>query len=420
MKNKILAIICTILVCLPLITKATSFYAIFDEKSFIEYINKENITKENFLNLPSEKLVEDFEYYFKTMKENSPLFNATKRHVLDLEKQFKDYKKKISESKSNFEQLSLIDEFSRKFLGHNGIILGDCSYYINFYNSWDGDVRKVWAKILTDDPLTQRNTDLYNCFKWKKERPELQDSTPKKSNENIETKIIDPEKIAYIKVKSFENENIGPHDEKIIGEFFEKTKYFDNIIIDITGNFGGSTNYSYYFAPILKHDLIYNQYTLFKMGPQSTSYVETGYEGKIQPIDELPDFPNLNPEDIKELTHFIKHSYHYKPLKNSVNAKIWLLIDEEVFSASEYFAILCKQGKTGTIVGRNSRGDGIGIDPVYLVLPNSKVALRYSVDYGLNEDGSCNAEFGTKPDIVSPDGEDPLTTCLKAIKANQN
>lgn len=413
MKNKIIEIICILTSCFSLTANLNFISA--------ENINGEQLTEENFLNLPSEKTVEDFEYYFKTMKENSPLFNATKRQIPDLEKQFEDYKKKISESKSNFEQLFLIDEFSRKFLGHNGIIFDDCCYLINSYKL-ASKKRKLWGKVLEEDPLTQRNTDLYNYFKWNKKVPEVQDLTPKKSSEseNVGTKIIEPEKIAYIKVKSFGIKNIGSKDEKIIGEFFEKTKNYDNIIIDITGNGGGSTGYIKFFAPILKHNLVYNQYTLFKMGPHSAPYIKVGYRGKVQSIDKLPNFPNLNQEDKKELTHFIKRSDCFEPLKNPVKAKVWLLIDEKVFSASEHFTIMCKQSKTVTIVGRNSAGDGVGIDPIYMILPNSKVAMRYSVDYGLNEDGSCNAECGTKPDIMSPDGEDPLTTCLKTIRMNEN
>lgn len=411
MKNKILVIINILAVCFSLAGNLNVLYA----ENCAELINNEHLTEENFLNLPSEKLVEDFEYYFKTMKENSPLFNATKRRVPNLEEQFEEYKKKISESNSNFEQLSLIDEFSRNFLGHNGIILDNCGYLINIFKLAP-ECRKMWGKVLAEDSLTQRNTDLYNYFKWNEKCDITQDSMERDKNENVETKIIEPDKIAYIKVKSFGAENIGSHDEKIIGDFFEKTKNYENIIIDITGNGGGTTRYIYYFAPILKHNLVYNQYTLFKMGPHSAPYIKAGYRGKVQSIDKLPDFPNLNQEDKKELTHFIKRSDSFDPLENPVKAKVWLLIDENVFSASEHFAIMCKQSKTGTIVGRNSAGDGVGIDPIYMILPNSKVAMRYSVDYGLNEDGSCNAECGTKPDIMSPDGEDPLTTCLKTIK----
>ena len=91
MKNKILAIICTLTLCFSLTVNLNVLYA----ENYAELINNEQITKENFLNLPSEKLVEDFEYYFKTMKGNSPLFNATKRHIPDLEKQFEEYKKEI-------------------------------------------------------------------------------------------------------------------------------------------------------------------------------------------------------------------------------------------------------------------------------------------------------------------------------------
>lgn len=410
MKNKIIAIICILTSCFSLIANLNFISA--------ENINGEQLTEENFLNLPSEKIVEDFEYYFKTMKENSPLFNATKRQIPDLEKQFEDYKKKISESNNNFEQLFLIDEFSRKFLGHNGIILGDCGYWKEFYDNSFTD-RKTWVKALSADSLIKRNTNLYNYFSWNQKAQKIQNSTSENTDENIETKIIEPGKIAYIKVKSFEAKNIGPHDEKIIGDFFEKTKNYENIIIDITGNGGGVSWYINYFWPILKNDMTIDSYSLFKTGSHCEPYIEEVYSDRIQPIDNLPKFPNLNPEDKKELTHFVKCSNYFVASKNPIKAKVWLLIDENVFSAAESFAILCKSSEEVTLVGKSTTGDGIGIDPVYVILPNSKVVMVYSVDYGLNEDGSCNAECGTKPDIESPDGENPLTTCLKAIKEDQ-
>lgn len=419
MKNKILAIIAILVVCLPIITKATPFYAVFNAKEFSDFIKKENITKENFLNLPSEKLVEDFEYYFKTMKENSPLFNATKRHNPDLEKQFEEYKKKISESKSNFEQLSLIDEFSRKFLGHNGINFRGCGHAIRIFNSYPK--RKTWANMLSSDPLVKRNTNLFSCFSWLDMYSASQDSKPKEKRDNIETKILEPDKIAYIKVRSFSGFPDSSNDEKTIGEFFEKTKDYENIIIDITGNSGGTTDYLNCFMPILKKTLVVTRYMLFKMGDNSSPYINEEYSNEIQPIDKLPEFLNLNQEDKKENTHFAKRVDSFKSLPNPVRGKVWLLVDDKVFSASEYFTILCKSSKEVTIVGKNTSGDGLSaVDPILMILPNSKVAMRYSVDYGLNEDGSCNAECGTKPDIVSPDGEDPLTTCLKTIRMNEN
>jgi hypothetical protein len=50
------------------------------------------------------------------------------------------------------------------------------------------------------------------------------------------------------------------------------------------------------------------------------------------------------------------------------------------------------------------------------MLPNSKMILRYSLDYSINPDGTCNAEIGTILDIKSSNRETPLETCLKVIK----
>lgn len=67
------------------------------------------------------------------------------------------------------------------------------------------------------------------------------------------------------------------------------------------------------------------------------------------------------------------------------------------------------------LVGRNTGGDGIGTDPFYVVLPNSGFVVQYSPVYGTTADGANSEEFGTRPDILSVEGEEPLNTCLKEI-----
>ena len=97
--------------------------------------------------------------------------------------------------------------------------------------------------------------------------------------------------------------------------------------------------------------------------------------------------------------------------------RIWVLVDESVYSASESFAMFCQQTGFATLVGRQTGGDGIGIDPVYLQLPNSGILVQYTPLFGLNPDGSSNEEVGTTPDLVSPGQEPPLVTALRAIAA---
>ena len=376
------------------------------------------LTKENFLSLPKEKLAEDFDYYWNTMKENSPLFNLTKRHNEKLEEQYQEYREKILQTDSNYEQLKLIDEFSRKFYGHNGILLNYISYLKNLYGSMPS--RKQWSDMLTD-PLTERNTDMYNDFKWEQWRLQKQALNTQNDairEENVTTKIIEEKNIAYLKVRSFGVENIEK-DGPIIAKFLDEVKDYNHLIIDITGNGGGSTDYMMNFANILKNAHTVTDYYLFKIGENSKNYINHAFSEDILPIDKLPEFKHLNSNDKKEMTHFYKNSLTFIPYPDKskiFKGKVWILVDEAVFSASETFAKVCKDTKEATLVGRNTSGDGVGIDPAYIILPNSKVALRYTLEYGLNSDGSCNAEFGTKPDITSQDCETPLETCLKAIK----
>lgn len=56
-----------------------------------------------------------------------------------------------------------------------------------------------------------------------------------------------------------------------------------------------------------------------------------------------------------------------------------------------------------------------GADPVYLILPNSGLVVQYSPMYGVTADGTGSEACGTVPDMVSPEGESALETCLKAI-----
>lgn len=98
-----------------------------------------------------------------------------------------------------------------------------------------------------------------------------------------------------------------------------------------------------------------------------------------------------------------------------LNGKLWMLVGPKVFSSSEYAAMLCKAAKFMTLVGAATGGDGIGCDPAPVVLPNSGFVVRYSAIYCTTADGASSQEWGTEPDLATPEGEEPLETCLKAI-----
>lgn len=125
----------------------------------------------------------------------------------------------------------------------------------------------------------------------------------------------------------------------------------------------------------------------------------------------------MNQEDLSGLDLFVADTYKVEPSgeKKALKGKLWMLVNENVYSSSEYAAMFTKATGFATLVERTTGGDGIGSEPLPIVLKNSGLIVRYSPVYGTTPDGAGSEEFGTEPDILSPEGESPLETCLKAI-----
>lgn len=106
-----------------------------------------------------------------------------------------------------------------------------------------------------------------------------------------------------------------------------------------------------------------------------------------------------------------------KPEEKMLNGHIWLLVGRKVFSSSEYSAFFSKATGFATLVGERTGGNGLGSDPLAFILPNSGLAIRYSMELDLTPDGANNQEYGTMPDFISPENETALDTCLRLIES---
>lgn len=213
-----------------------------------------------------------------------------------------------------------------------------------------------------------------------------------------------------------ENEN---NDAEVLRAFFRET---ENCIVDIRGNGGGSDLYwrTNLVGPNISQSMIAYNYSLIK-GADALAHHEAWRYSSLDPIEELPvdKLPNLNPADLHGITHFEQYGIGADPEGDMplFTGKFWLLTDAGVYSSAESFANFCKQTGFATLVGETTGGDGIGIEPLYSVLPNSGICVIFSDENGLNADGSCNEEYGTQPDIPNADGMDALETCLAVIRA---
>lgn len=214
---------------------------------------------------------------------------------------------------------------------------------------------------------------------------------------SCEQKIVEENKIAYLKVKSMSNRTLIS-DHTLIVEFFKSIKDYPYLIIDIRGNGGGTDNYwkNNVVAPLI----IQRTSSINAMAYQG-SYIKTFMRARgiiTKPISELPK--QFKSEYTSNMQSFITTPSSVSP-ENSVafKGKIFLLVDNAVYSSSESFAAFCKGTGFAEIVGTNTGGDGIGIDPCVMALPNSGLVIRFSLDMGINGDGTVNEQAHTKPDI---------------------
>ena len=138
---------------------------------------------------------------------------------------------------------------------------------------------------------------------------------------------------------------------------------------------------------------------------------------QYRPVSEFPDLPRTNQEDLSDTDFFHDIQYTVDPAGGGkmLSGKLWMLVSDTVFSSSEYAAMFSKATGFMTLVGTQTGGEGIGSDPLPIILPNSGLIVQYAPVYGVMPDGSGSQECKTAPDIRSADGETALNACLRAI-----
>ena len=96
-------------------------------------------------------------------------------------------------------------------------------------------------------------------------------------------------------------------------------------------------------------------------------------------------------EDLKDFAFYIKDTITINPDEskrdNGYEGKIFLLVDEDVFSAAEGFAYFVKNTEFATIVGIKTGGDGITLGVINLVFLNSGLVFTYTNTLGYGPTG---------------------------------
>lgn len=241
--------------------------------------------------------------------------------------------------------------------------------------------------------------------------------------EKLSFKDVINGEIAYIEMPLMNNSSYIEEDKVDLLKYLEKIKDYNALVVDIRGNIGGDSRYwNYIFSNIVNRDYDTEYYSFCKDGALINKFLKY-YENDSFPIEELDtsSLKNLPPEVTRDFKSFLKYNDSVKKLNSSINFKgnIYLLVDGDVFSSAEALAIFAKSTGMATLIGEKTEGDGIGSDPMLMMLPNSGLVFNFTKEMGTTRDGTCNEEHKTDPDIIVKDprktGDFKTDNCIKKV-----
>ena len=340
---------------------------------------------------PAGAFLADFDTAVRYLEEYNPFLPVIRQQVPGFDALCAEAREKVRTSCSSAETLYRIlsDLFAR--IGNPGhLSMIDREQYWNYV--WLAEARGRFA----DGPATRLLDESRTCGLYGVQgRPEETDE-PDLENRNPVSVSYDPgRKMLYICIRSF-SEMLMERDRDLLFTAFRDHPDAEHIVFDICGNSGGS---DYYWEDLL----------VAPFG-ETVTYSKLGSE-------EIPAFV----EDLG-LTHTLSWTRSVIPPEDGSRmvrsgAKRWVLTDERVFSAADGFAEFCRQTNWATVVGRRTKGDGGGLAPYLLRLPETGLLMRFTAVATSNREGELNTFYGTNPDILPKPSESPRDVVLRIIDA---
>lgn len=413
-------------------------------------VTSEDVLKEmtneekSWMGLTTKQYLKDFDFLYEELQNNYPYFGvAWRKYNVNIADLYAGYRKQLTGCKNDEEFFAKLKAFMSELQYTGHIQLWGYSYSsrlaeleetVKAFPQYEETLARYIKKL--ENPVSQKNYELMQEFytkldaevdKRNQEKGITEDSDTDwqetEEIQNVTTKILEKNKIAYVNINAFDM-NTYEQDNKTLLAFYKEVQNYDHLILDITENSGGGMDYfnQLVVAPLTNKTHSVSTFLLTKAGKNNEYFLnlkEGLEEGLWLPVSQLPELGDVNKEDLSQMDYFMKETYLIKPNHQSeFNGKIWLLVSPRNYSSSEYAAMFSKQSGFATLVGEKTGGDGIGVDPTYIILPNSGLVVQYSPIYGITADGRNSEEYGTEPDYYRQKDKTALETCLELIKKN--
>ena len=356
----------------------------------------------------------DFDYAFDTLEKYYALFY--RNGTYDFLKNRESYKNEIKNLKTDKEFFDKMNEIlSDLGDGHTNLLDSDEVY----------DMKDTFV-LSNKEEKGEVNVDLINyLFGTKISRFfEKIFIESKAATKNLITQDINKD-IAYLKIRAMIDPGTPDFEEdlELLKTYLKKSKNKKALIIDLRGNGGGNSAYTNFFLyPMIlgkkgfkeSHEyILFRSDEVFKYDPQYPELrdsIKKIKESDFKYLEENIPFLKKDKKMMDDIRKNYTHIIFNPGLENSgefgddykFNGKLYLLIDEDVYSSAQIAAHFFRDNDLGTIIGEKTGGDGIGTTPAMVKLPNTKYILRFSHELGLRETESMEESTYTIPDIEIP------------------
>ena len=421
MKKNAIISFCLIILLLLASIFSYNFY-INTKTNDIRTINLKDLEHKEF-NLSKEDYIEDFNFAYTTLKEHYPFFEVNKKlYGIDWLSNKEKYEAYIAESKNDADFFSRMNEVLSELNNlHTQLVPSymGLEYYISYYSNpkctWRHDIAKIYEK---DDVRRRYNINNEVIENVINQYIKSDDEVNKTYSKNLMTENIIKDKLAYIRISSLIGMEYINQDRDIVINYLNEIKDYPFLIIDIRGNGGGDSRYwAYFLLPnIIDKKYETKNYLLIKSGELNKKIFEQfNFNKDVKTFLDKSSFSRDVKDILKDFDGYLAFDSIIEPSEDSIHykGKIYLLVDNGVYSSAEMLASFCKETKLATLVGSRTAGDGIGFDPMQVALPNTAFVLRFSNNMGLTESGSINEIDQTMPDIIVQENEEDKTGYLE-------
>ncbi|MBI9012612.1 MAG: hypothetical protein JEZ08_10320 [Clostridiales bacterium] len=223
--------------------------------------NNKNVTISKVI-IDNELYYEDFDYMLTTLEQTYPFFGVLERSGIDYDEITLRYRSKLKDKQmTDVRFYHLVDNMlsELQYTGHIHIVDK------NNYSYYENTNMLPWRDAAgTDQTKAFYETLILPQYPIKSS----------KSSANINTQAYDDISTVYIGINSFSYELIE-EDYKTLTDYYKIAEHYDNIVIDIRSNGGGSTNYyiENIVQPLMNDKMYYQTHMLFNKDDHNLPFI---------------------------------------------------------------------------------------------------------------------------------------------------